>query len=295
MTSKLATDREQMLLRFWQNEDYRDFLLELLANGWVPQLKTNKLLASALDVSGSFITKVLAKAGHLSIDQIGLCSEALGFNETETSALIQKLLLLKSDSEKMKSVFKARIRELFDQAHTSKPPSRDKAQHITPADLLFYRVANALRGQPPATLTELAEKTRVGRVRLDHLLQQMAPHFPIHVQKVNGETRYSLASDSASFASNDGSDYETYRFHHQLRRLAAHSLDVRRPIDLVDDGDHYIATGFIGSLTEKQIMRYKSELTNLARQFVQESQTAKTAKEKLFYVGFVCDLFDAAL
>lgn len=272
---------------FWEEEDYRDFLAELCEKR--PFLKVNNRakLAKKIGVTSSFVTKLLSRKAHLSAEHIEKLAKVLEFNEHETLAFLDKLLLCKTNSPALKEVIKRRLQISFSSSF-EEVQQTSSSQPTPPANVLLWKLASQLTAEEGKTISQLAKAINASEARTKFLFGRVCEYFP--VEKISDDFHYRLKRDYKFEARQPGSQ-NLFELGMGIRRMATMSLESRHPIHLVDGGEHYVAGSYILPLTKRQIKALSVQLAQMTNEVVELAKSTSISDETQF-VGLCFDMFD---
>jgi uncharacterized protein (TIGR02147 family) len=96
----------------FQFKDYRDFLKEYIK--LLPDKGAKSTLSTILGCKPSYLSKILAKNAHLSIDHAGNLAEHLNFDDEATEYFLYLVLSLKSNVKSLKTFMSNRMNKIND-------------------------------------------------------------------------------------------------------------------------------------------------------------------------------------
>lgn len=289
------TTQEKFISLFWEEADYRDFLRITCEKKLAPLPFNRAKIASVLGISASFVTKVFSKKGHLSHEQILTLCQRFKFDETYTSAFLDKLSYSRAETKSLRDLFHRRIQTLFNSSFHTKArevaPTEEKRQLLPPpANLLFYKVASVLK-EKPHSITEIAERLRLNPAKIDIILGQMKPHFNIQTIEQNGKQKFFLSLENYNYSPRKPGSADLFELGMSLRRLAAYSMEMRNPIHIVDHHEHHVSGSYLVPLDEEQIRTLTVLFSQLTKKITDMNLNLKPTPESK-YVGICFDLFD---
>lgn len=96
--------------QLFKYEDYRDFLKYYFASQSDKGMKG--VLSNVLGCKPSYLSKILSKNAHLSIDHAGNLAEHLGFDEESTEYFLYLVLSLKSNVKSLKTFMSKKMKDI---------------------------------------------------------------------------------------------------------------------------------------------------------------------------------------
>ena len=286
--------RDRMIMLFWTSEDYRDFLIALCEEEWVFKLKSKSRIATCLNVSPSFVSKVFAKKAHLGLEQLQTLAIQLDFNEAETGALIDKAILARSDSTALKTVVKKRIKQSFDRSFSTPVESVQRKRAFRPTNGLYYRIANLITGDKFWSLKDISTGIRMSEERTRVLLSEMLSYFDFEVRNAPNAESYRIDPIKSRTRDDSIDPQDRLDFDMGMRRLAQQSLASRLPLRIVEHGDHFVASSFMILLTDDEIKSLQTVLSQIGKK-VSEHAEAPGDNSPRKWVGFCLDFFEASV
>jgi len=284
------TIQDKVSIKLWEYEDYRDFIQFLLEE---KAIKNKKSLASSLGISSTYISRVLNKEAHLSFEQAKELSSLLDLSRYELMALIDKIIISKTEDTELKEIAMERLDWSFNYyGKEQNLKNKEIRKNKTPTPAIYWKLHSLLLNSPK-TLLEISKDLNMGPHKVKALLNKAHDYIKIRTIKKDDTVYYEGYLDRSKYKSIDPDEDFAYFHNQEVRQLAGYSHMKRHPIEMADNeqGQHYLAAGFILYLNPEQIENIKIHLQQFAKHVYEMAKSPNKEKDQKS-VGLNFDFFD---